>query len=337
MPLTVLDKTPDQLVQAVVDRGWPRYRADQICHWVYRKGVCDPAAMRNLPREITADLQVLTSRVAAKAESRDGTVKLVLELTDGNTVECARIPAARRNTACVSTQAGCGIGCVFCASGQNGLLRNLSAGEILEQVLHLRGQGGGRISHVVFMGSGEPLANYDSTLAAVRAIVDPRRLGISARSVTISTVGLPAAIRKLAREGLAVTLAISLHAPNDALRRELIPAARNTPIAEILAAAGEFFQAKKRDVTLEYVLLANVNDTNVCADALARLAGQGRFNVNLIGYNEVEALPFAAPSEAGVTAFAERLRRHGVNVNVRQSRGADAHAACGQLRSAKRE
>lgn len=332
--LTVLDKTPAQLAQALAEHGWPEYRTDQIIDWVYRKGVADPGLMKNLPREIAGELQVLTAQVAARADSADGTVKLLLEFPDAQAVECVLIPTGERHTACLSTQAGCGMACRFCASGKGGLQRNLTSGEILEQLLALRQALPGRISNVVFMGSGEPLANYEATLEAVRAIVDPERFAVSARSVTISTVGLPAAIRRLAREGLAVTLAISLHAPNDAIRRTLLPAAANTSIAEILAAAKDFFQARKREVTLEYVLLAGVNDSAVCADGLAGLARQLRCNVNLIGYNEVEGMGYRAPTAAVLKAFAARLTDRGVNAHIRHSRGADTHAACGQLRGA---
>jgi len=178
---------------------------------------------------------------------------------------------------------------------------------------------------------GEPLANYDATLAAIRAIVDPARLGISARRVTVSTVGLPRQIRKLAREDLPVTLAISLHAPTDALRRRIMPKASSS-IDEIVAAANEFFQARKREVTLEYILLEGVNDTNVCSEALARIAHQLRCNVNLIRYNLVSSATYTAPSQAAVKMFAQRLQRRGVNVQVRRSKGSQADAACGQLR-----
>ena len=224
------------------------------------------------------------------------------------------------------------MGCVFCASGLDGLQRNLSAGEILEQVLHLRQATGEKVTNAVFMGAGEPLANYDATVAAVRALIDPKRFALSARKVTVSTVGLPKQIRRLAGEDLPITLALSLHAPNDALRRELIPAAARFALDEILAAAETFYQSRKREITLEYALLAGVNDTNVCAEALAKIAHRLRCNVNLLGYNPVASLDYRSPGQAGVQAFARRLRQRGVNVNVRRSRGADADAACGQLR-----
>jgi 23S rRNA (adenine2503-C2)-methyltransferase len=193
------------------------------------------------------------------------------------------------------------------------------------------------VTNVVFMGMGEPLANYKATVSAVRALIDPERFGISARRVTVSTVGLPGAIRRLARTDIPVTLAVSLHAPNDVLRRELIPAAGAASIEEIIEAAGAFYQHRRREVTLEYVLLAGVNDTPVCADALARIAGRLRCNVNLIRYNPIESLPFERPGRRAVQAFARRLRRRGVNVHVRRPRGLDAAAACGQLRRGERE
>jgi len=323
--------TAAQLRAAVEAAGHPAYRARQLAEWVWKKGVTDPAAMTNLPAAVREMFDVLTARVVARADSRDGTLKLLLELPDGERIETVLIPERSRATACVSTQAGCAIGCGFCASGRDGLRRNLSAGEIVEQVVHLQQAAGRRVTHVVFMGMGEPLANYDATVAAVRAITDPERLGISARRVTISTVGLPKAIRRLAREGLPVTLAISLHAPHDALRRRLIPAARAS-LADLLAAAREFYQARGREVTLEYVLLAGVNDTPLCADGLAHVAAQLRCNVNLIRYNPTAPSDYRAPSRAAVEAFASRLRRRGANVHVRRPRGADAEAACGQLR-----
>lgn len=334
MKASFLDMTVEQARAALTEAGEPAYRAEQLADWVYCKAVTDPAAMTNLPAAAAARFDILTSRVAARADSRDGTVKLLLEYTDGQRIETVLIPSGNRAAACVSAQAGCAMGCTFCASGLDGLGRNLTGGEILQQVLHLRQATGKRITSVVFMGSGEPLANYDATVAAVRALIDPQRFGLSARSITVSTVGLPGRIRRLAKEDLPITLAISLHAPNDALRRQLIPAASRATIEKILAAAGQFFAARKREVTLEYVLLAGVNDTNVCAEALARVARRLRCNVNLIGYNPVPGLPFAAPTAAAAKGFLAHLRRRGVNAHLRRSRGADIAAACGQLKRA---
>lgn len=326
-----LDMTPEALGRAVAAAGQPAYRADQLAEWVYRKGATDPAKMTNLPRSLAGQVQVLSSRIVGRAHASDGTRKLLVEFDDGACVETVLIPGARRVTACLSTQVGCAMGCTFCASQIGGFVRNLTAGEMLQQVLHLQASSSRRVTHVVFMGMGEPLANYAETVAALRSIVDPRRLGLSQRRVTVSTVGLPKAIRRLARENLSITLAVSLHAANDAIRRELIPAARQASVAEILDAAEVFYRARKREVTLEYVLLGGVNDSRLCAEALARAARRLRCNVNLIRYNQVESLPYRRPSQSATEAFAERLRRRGVNVQVRRSRGLEVAAACGQL------
>jgi 23S rRNA (adenine2503-C2)-methyltransferase len=308
---------------------------DQLADWVYHKAVTDPARMTNLPRAVAEAFDILTSRVVARADSADGTVKLLLEYADGQRVETVLIPSDSRATACLSAQAGCAMGCAFCASGLGGLGRNLSGGEILQQLLHLRQATGKKVTRAVFMGTGEPLANYRATVAAVRALIDPKRFGLSARAITVSTIGLPGPIRRLAREDLPITLAISLHAPNDPLRLRLIPVAAG--IEQVLSAADVFFAARKREVTLEYVLLGGVNDTPLCATALARLAKRLRCSVNLIRYNPVEGLPFVPSSASTTKAFLARLRKAGVNAHLRRSRGADIAAACGQLRHAHAE
>jgi 23S rRNA (adenine2503-C2)-methyltransferase len=332
MKPAMLDMSRGELRAAVAALGHKGFRADQLADWVYRKGVTDVALMTNLPAGLAEAFDILPSQVARQALSNDDTIKLLLRLADDEHVECVLIPTEDRATACVSTQAGCAMGCTFCASAMGGLKRNLACAEILGQILHLRQAAGRAVTHVVFMGMGEPLANYDATAAAVRAIVDPDRFGISARRVTVSTVGLPAQIRRLAAENIPITLAISLHAPDDALRRKLIPAATAATIDEILDAAAEFQHSRNREVTLEYLLLAGVNDTPACAKALAERAHRLRCNVNLIRYNPVESLPFQCPSGEAVEAFADILRERDVNTQVRRSRGLDAAAACGQLR-----
>jgi len=370
--MNFLDLSLHEVRAALAAAGQPPYRADQIARWVYREGVTDPERMTNVPPSVAQQFVYLASHVAARSESADGTVKLLVELADGERIETVLIPTGRkftrpwRATACLSTQVGCAVGCAFCASGLGGLKRSLAAGEILEQLVHLRQVADRRITHVVFMGMGEPLANYRATVAAVRAIIDPERFAVSARHVTVSTVGIPRAIRRLAAEDLPITLAVSLHAPDDELRRRLIP--RAAPISEVLDAAEEFFAARGREVTLEYVLLAGVNDSLTCADGLAHLARRLRASVNLIPFNPatpgqslpaaghgtsrararvagpatpgrrpVEGLPYARPAAAAVRAFAARLRSRGANVHVRRSRGADADAACGQLRRHARQ
>ena len=331
------EMTRDEARDALAAAGHKAFRAKQLADWVYTRGVTDPDAMSNLPKAVTDEFSFLTSSIAAQADSRDGTIKLLLDLSDGCQVETVMIPSPKRTTACLSTQAGCAIGCKFCASGLDGLQRNISSGEILQQLVHLRQASGTAPTNVVFMGMGEPLANYEATVGAVRAIIDPDRFGISARRVTVSTIGIPPAIRRLAAEDLAITLAISLHAPTDELRREIIPSAAKYSIDEILLAAGEFYQARKREVTLEYVLLSGVNDAEYHAKNLSRLAHRLRCNVNLIRYNPVKSLPFSTSTKNATDAFVDTLRENGTNATVRQSRGSDIAAACGQLKAGARD
>ena len=326
------DMTRTEARDVLAAAGHKAFRAKQLADWVYVKGVTDPAAMSNLPDTVADEFKFLTSAIAARADSRDGTTKLLLNLYDSCQVETVLIPSDKRATACLSTQAGCAVGCKFCASGLGGLQRNISSGEILEQLIHLRQATGTTPTNVVFMGMGEPLANYEATVAAVRAIIDPERFGISARRVTVSTIGIPSAIRRLAGEDLPITLAISLHAPTDELRREIIPSASRHTIDKILSAAAEFYEARKREVTLEYVLLEGVNDADYHARNLSRLARRLRSNVNLIRYNPVESLPFAPSSKNATETFIETLRENGTNATLRQSRGSDIAAACGQLK-----
>lgn len=315
--------------------GQEAYRAKQVGDWVWCKGVYDFAQMTNLPPKLRSDLakgfHILSGKVVRRSEADDGVVKLLIEWPDQQCVECVIIPDGQRQTACLSTQIGCAMGCAFCASGLGGLGRNLTAGEIIEQLFHLKSACARRITNVVFMGMGEPLANYEATVSAIRAIIDPDRLGISARRVTLSTIGFPELIRRLAAENLPITLAVSLHAPTDQIRRELIPATGNTVIEDLIRACQEFFACRGRELTLEYVLLAGVNDSTQCAEKLAQLAHRMRCNVNLIRFNPVEGLDFRRPSEGVVRAFCDQLSQVGVNVHIRASRGAETHAACGQL------
>jgi len=332
MTRPLLEMTIDELRDALVQDGHKAFRTKQLADWVYKKGVVEAGLMSNIPPSLVESHPVLTSRVVDRTDCDDGCIKLLVELHDGEHIEAVLIPTSQRASACVSTQVGCAMGCAFCASGLDGLVRNLTSGEILEQVLHLQIACERKITNVVFMGIGEPLANYDATVAAVRALIDPERFGISARRITVSTVGLPEQIDKLAREDLPITLAISLHAPNDVIRSKLIPATKRFPLADVLAAAETFYASRKREVTLEYSLLAGVNDSLLCADALAKIASRLRCNVNLIQYNPVPSLPYARPTRQVVEAFATRLSDRGANVTIRRSRGLHADAACGQLR-----
>lgn len=296
---------------------------------------------------------------AAQSSPRRGGAGLALPVMNGSAAgdstrqtECVMIPygeevfaamgkaapddVKERRTACISSQVGCPVGCRFCASGIGGLDGNLSAGRIVEQVWRLgRLPGVGRISNVVFMGMGEPLSNFANVTRAIRTMAAPapHGLGISARKITISTVGLPKAIEKLAEEfDLPVTLALSLHAPNDEIRRGLIPWAEYTTIPELLGSCQKWFRKTGREITLEYILLGDVNDRPADARELARVAKTLRANVNLIRYNEVAGMPYARPTDERVRGFQTILREAGVNVHIRASRGRDIAAACGQLR-----
>ena len=335
---------PQELAQRLQVFGWPDFRTGQVLDWVYGKLAADPAAMSNLAREaretLSQKLAFQTARIARQQIASDGTIKVLLAWADGKTAECVMIPDAGRRTACVSSQVGCPVGCKFCASGLNGLQGNLSAGQVVEQVFMLNQMlkdRGERITNIVFMGMGEPLANYANTMKSVRILHEPHCFNLGARRITISTVGVPSRIRELAGEGLPVNLALSLHAPNERLRRELIPWAEHFELGDILAATQDYFKQTGREITFEYILLAGVNDRPEHARELLALCKGLRVNINLIRYNEVEGLPYGRPKADDVVRFQEVLRRGGINAHVRKSRGRDIDAACGQLRKREEE
>ena len=357
----IFEHTPESLRAWCAERAWPAFRAKQILEWVYAKGVADPGAMSNLSKAeretLAREMTFLSGDVISHQSATDETQKMLVQWSDpdhtaretpnpilpvlGNTAldparqtECVMIPTDARRTACISSQVGCPVGCRFCASGLGGLDANLSAGRIVEQAWRLgRLPGVERITNVVFMGMGEPLANFGPVVHAVRTLAAPWGMGISARKITVSTVGLPKAIERLADElDLPVTLALSLHAPNDELRRDLIPWAEYTTIAELLGACAKWFERTGREITLEYILLGELNDRPEHAAQLADLARSLRANVNLIRYNEVAGLPYKRPAHGDVRRFQGILTERGANAHIRASRGRDIAAACGQLR-----
>lgn len=334
----LFDHTLESLQQRLAAWDEPRYRAKQILDWVYRKGASCYDDMTDLPRalreKLAAELPIYESTIVTRQESADGTTKLLLRWRDGQTSECVLIPNDERRTACVSSQVGCPVGCVFCASGLDGLQRQLTSGQIVEQAMrtHRLLEIECRLSNVVFMGLGEPLANYEATVAALRTMNAAWGMEIGARKMTVSTVGLPHQMRRLAGEGLQVTLALSLHAPTDELRRKIIPWAEKVSIQSLVDAARHYFDRTGREVTLEYVLLGGVNDRDEDAQALARVAGRMRSHVNLLAYNPVERLPYRRPAQQAVAHFLTTLRSKGINAHLRRSRGLDIDAACGQLR-----
>jgi 23S rRNA (adenine2503-C2)-methyltransferase len=337
-PRAVLDVKPDALAVWLAERNQPPLRAKQLRRWLIAGRAESFEAMTDLPSslrpELAADWSLFGTTVARNLRSSDGTEKLLLRLHDGRLIECVLIPEADRRTACISTQIGCGMGCVFCASGLDGVARNLSTGEILEQLIRLRNllPPTERLTNVVVMGMGEPLANLDNLLEALAIAGHKDGLNLGQRHVTISSVGLPAKIRALAEAGKQYHLAVSLHAPTDELRNRIIPTNAKTGLSDILNAADYFYETTGRQVTYEYVLLGGLNDGPAEARQLANLLHGRHAHVNLIPFNDVPGLPYRRPSVDAQSTFVEALRRAGVSVKVRKRRGADIDAACGQLR-----
>jgi 23S rRNA (adenine2503-C2)-methyltransferase len=338
-PLT--DLSDAEVGDLVLRAGGKPFQARQVLHWTWQHGVPSYEAMRNVPqalRQALAAAAPLRSGSVVKADDAgDGTRKLLVQWRDGESVECVVIPDGDRTTLCVSTQVGCPVACVFCASGMYGVRRNLSAGEIAEQVLLARAllPAGERLTNLVVMGMGEPMLNLDALLPALQRIHDPDGIGMGARRITVSTSGYPRQMERFAAADPSYNLAVSLHAADDELRRRLVPTAQ-APVREIVATAHRYFGQKGREVTYEVVLLEGVNDRPVDAEALVRGLGALPCTVNLIPWNPVEELAVAKglrrPMPARVDAFADALRAGGLKVTVRRQRGADRSAACGQLR-----
>jgi len=334
----LLNSIGDPLTAWLTERGYPRFRATQIRRWVFQSRCEDWDTMSDLPQELRRQMSesfsLWSSQLVAHRQSADGTEKLVLRLVGGGTIECVLLREGGRRTICISTQVGCAMGCVFCASGLAGVDRNLTTGEILEQMLRLQRllPGDERLSHIVVMGMGEPLANLPQLLPALDWARDAAGLGISARRITISTVGLPEAIRKLALLPQHYELAVSLHAATDTLRDQLVRVNQQIGLDSIVQAADEYFQASGRRLTFEYVLLAGINDQLPHADALAKLLVGRTALVNLIPFNPVPDLPYETPTANAVERFCQRLAASGIQVQVRRRKGDDIHAACGQLR-----
>lgn len=334
----IYEYSREELKHWCVEHGVPGYRGDQIRRWIFGKRVNSFAEMHDLPaalRQKLADtFSLFPAEVVAHRVASDRTEKLLLQMHDGELVECVLMREPDRRTICLSTQVGCGMGCVFCASGLEGLKRNLSTGEILEQVLRLdrllpRDEA---ITNVVIMGIGEPLANLKGLLPALESLNDNGGLGLGARRITISTVGLPEKIRELAKTGKAYNLAVSLHAPNNDLRTRLVPVNAKIGIDEVLAAADDFFSITGRRVTYEYVLLSGLNDGPEAARELALRLRSRNAHINLIPMNGVTELPFVEPSAPRTQQFVQILEQYGIPATVRKRKGADIDAACGQLR-----
>lgn len=332
MELFGLTKT--ELSSYCGELGHSSFRGAQIADWLYKKGARSFADMTNLPgalrEQLSAQASIARSTVVRESTSPDGATKLLLRLHDNQTIESVLLPYPDRVSVCVSTQVGCAAGCLFCATAECGFVRNLTAGEIVDQVLTLQERAGTRVTHVVYMGMGEPLLNFDNVMKSVRLLNE--EVGIGMRRITISTVGLPPGIRRLMKENLQLTLAISLHAPNDELRRKLIPISRKYPLPELIQACRDYSEFTKRRVTFEYLLLAGINDSTQHAQQLALLLKKMLCNVNLIPYNLVAGKPYQRPSKQAIGAFRAVLEQEGIEVTQRLERGHAVAAACGQLR-----
>lgn len=327
---------PDEWKPILVDRGLRAFRADQILQSLYRDCIRDWDGATTLPKDFRETLKeefpITPCEVAAVSESSDGTKKLLVSFADGEAVETVLIPAASRFTQCISTQAGCAMGCAFCASGANGLSRSLAADEIVAQ--HMLARSFGEVTNIVVMGMGEPFANYDETLRALRLINSGRGPNVGARHITLSTCGVVPGIERLAREGIQFELSVSLHAPNDELRSRLMPVNRRWPLDVLLPACAAYTAATKRIITFEYTVVAGVNDSRACAEELARQVRRVPMaKVNLIPLSPVAHRPdFRTPDDATMLMFLDVLMKRGVQTMLRRSRGKDADAACGQLR-----
>ena len=351
----LLGASLDELKTWVQEQGQPAYRGKQLHDWIYHKGarsLADITVFSKQWRAEVADIPVGRSTLHYRSVASDGTVKYLLRLADGQIVETVGIPSFRKDktkrnqttksqrnksserlTVCVSTQVGCPMACDFCATGKGGYKRNLERHEIVDQVLTVQEDFGERVSHIVFMGMGEPLLNTENVLGAIESL--NQDVGIGQRCLTLSTVGIPGRIRELAEYKLQVTLAVSLHAPNQALREKIIPSARPYKIDDLLAECREYVKITGRRVSFEYILLAGVNDLPEHASELAKRLRGFQSHVNLIPYNPIQEVDYKRPSRDRIQAFTKVLEQQHIAVSVRYSRGLEADAACGQLRTNK--
>ena len=344
------DLSRKERVEAATNLGLPRFRADQISRHVFDRLEDDATAFTDLPAAIRAELGEqlfprLLEQVTRRMTDDGATVKTLWKLFDGSLLESVLMRYPNRTTLCISSQAGCGMACPFCATGQGGLKRNLSQAEIVAQVLAADQQlssgtvpgASGRLNNIVFMGMGEPMANYNAVLGAIRTFLEPgpNGFGMSARGITVSTVGLVPQIVKMTGEGLPLTLAVSLHAPDDELRDEIVPVNNRWKVAEVVDAAWEYARTTKRRVSIEYAMMRDINDqvhrAELLAEVLKRRGDWGWVHVNLIPLNPTPGSKWTASRKADERAFIETLERRGVPVTLRDTRGQEIDGACGQL------
>ncbi len=335
--IDIKSQTLKELTEFFERRGLPAFRARQVYQWLHEKQAESFEEMTNLPKELRAALQgdcelVVHKTVEVKASKIDGTRKYLFGLPDGHVIESVLMKYKYGNSVCISSQVGCRMGCRFCASTLDGLERNLRSSEMLEQVYQIQREQGERISHVVVMGSGEPLDNYENLVRFIRLLTGEYGLHISQRNVTVSTCGLVPEIYRLAEEKLPITLALSLHAPEDEIRRTLMPVACRYKLKEVLAACREYQEKTGRRMTFEYSLISGVNDSLKEAYALATLLGAYHGHVNLIPVNPIKERTFHQSDRKAVAAFKNCLEKNGINVTIRREMGRDIGGACGQLR-----
>ena len=348
----LLDLSLEELTEVVAGLGQPGYRARQIWEWVYKHFAVSFAEMANLPKalreKLAAEWIISPLESATRILSQDGdTQKVLFRLADGQTIETVLMLYDKRRTLCISSQAGCAMGCTFCATAQGGLARNLTAGEMVAQVLYfarylskadaepqMNVERPTSVTNVVLMGMGEPMHNYRNVWTALRLLTDADAFGLGARHITLSTVGLIPMIDRMADEGLQIALAVSLHAPNDELRSSLVPLNSRYPVADLLAAVRRYIDKTHRRVTFEYALMAGINDSPALAEELAAKLSPLLCHVNVIPLNPIPDSPFQPTSDADTARFVEILRAGGVPATVRLRRGIEINAGCGQLRQA---
>ncbi len=327
----------EELKTRIAELGDKPFRAKQIYEWMHRKLIAEFDEMTNIPKSLRERLEEETYLTAlepvdVRVSRLDGTRKYLFALRDGNVIESVLMRYKHGNSVCISSQVGCRMGCRFCASTLDGLERNLTASEMLDQVYRIQRETGERVSNVVVMGSGEPMDNYDNLVRFIRLLTDENGLNISQRNVTVSTCGLIPGIRRLADEGLPVTLALSLHAPNDEVRRELMPIARTYALKDVLAACREYYEKTGRRLTFEYSLVKGVNDNLAEAAELSKLLKGMHGHVNLIPVNPIKERDFVQSNRPAIEAFKNLLEKNGIKVTKRREMGRDIDGACGQLR-----
>ncbi|RMF23106.1 MAG: 23S rRNA (adenine(2503)-C(2))-methyltransferase RlmN [Cyanobacteria bacterium J083] len=336
MNQVLIGKSLAELTTWVKEQGQPAYRGKQLHQWLYQRGARSLVDISVFPKQWRENVQnypVGRSQIHYRSIAPDKTRKYLLKLADGLIIEAVGIPTAKRLTVCVSSQVGCPMACDFCATGKGGFKRNLTVAEIVDQVLTVQEDFQRRVSNVVFMGMGEPLMNLEETVQAIRSL--NQDVGISQRSLTVSTVGIPGKIKELADYQLQITLAISLHASNQQLRQQLIPSAQHYSLADLLSECREYVKLTKRRVTFEYILLAGVNDLPQQALELAKCLRGFQSHVNLIPYNPINEADYQRPSQTRIQQFSQILQKERIAVSVRYSRGLEANAACGQLRASQ--